>query len=150
MNRTLISAAVSCTLLSGCATGYGTLAAVGGGMALGGAGAISAAERGETGVGVYVLEGAILGAILGAIGAGVAARVAKSEARSELEKERELNEFRAWRRQHPEGARTPAPAAAPQPVRYPLYPEPSASTVQEESVRTVDASMLPNPYPVTR
>jgi hypothetical protein len=136
-------------LLSGCATGYGTLAAIGGGMALGSAGAISAAERGETGVGVYVLEGAILGAILGAIGAGVAAKVAKSEVRSELEKERELDEFRAWRRQHPEGTqpRASEPAVAPQSVRSPLYPLPA---VQEESVRTVDASMLPNPYPVNQ
>lgn len=128
MNRTLVSAAVSCTLLSGCATGYGTLAAIGGGMALGSAGAISAAERGETGVGVYVLEGAILGAILGALGAGVAAKVAKSEARSEIEKERELNEFRAWRREHQTVA-APTPRRRP-PVRPAADDEESSQPIQ--------------------
>ncbi|MET0411063.1 MAG: hypothetical protein ABW217_07190 [Polyangiaceae bacterium] len=141
------------TLLSGCATGYGTLAGMASGLLLGAAAAIPSSSQtteNTTAPGTVIVGGVVIGAIIGATAAGVASAVAKHEARAEMAKETELDAFRAWRRQHPEGAEPPAPAAAPQPVRSPLYPQPSASAVQEESVRTVDASMLPNPYPVTQ
>lgn len=73
----VVTALVATT--TGCATGYGTLAAAGAGAALGTIGMAAAAGRGESVDGRYVLGGALAGALFGVIGAAVAGAVGRHE-----------------------------------------------------------------------
>lgn len=81
MTKTTIVWLAAVSLGSGCATGYGTLAAAGAGAALGTIGTVAASARGESVDGMLILEGAAAGALFGVVGAAVAAAVAKKEAR---------------------------------------------------------------------
>lgn len=128
------------TLMSACATGYGTLASMGAGMMLGAVGAVSSASNGETGTARYVAQGVAAGALFGVVAAGVASLVAHHEARQEMAQERELEQFREWRRAQQQ------PTTAPQPAHFPTYRQPPAAA-QEESVQAADKQPLPNPYP---
>lgn len=80
---------IASSLASGCATGYGTLAAAGAGAALGTIGTAVSASKGESVDGMYIVEGAAAGALFGVIAAAVAASVGRKEGRQQAANEAE-------------------------------------------------------------
>jgi len=79
----LMTCLLTAALVSGCATGYGTLAAAGAGAFLGTVGTIASSARGEQVDGTLIAEGAAAGALFGVVGAAVAAAIAGKESRHE-------------------------------------------------------------------
>jgi hypothetical protein len=86
MKRTLALLTAG-SIAAGCATGYGTLAATGVGVALGTVGTVASASRGEKADGLYIVQGAALGALFGVIGAAIAASIGRKEGQQEARKQ---------------------------------------------------------------
>jgi hypothetical protein len=141
MKSTLTCVAIAPWILSGCATGYGTLAGMGVGATYGAISAgVQASDSGVFHVS-YVAEGLVLGALIGVVSGGIASAVAGSETRREVKREGELEEYRAWRRSRLQPA---AVAPQPQSARFPTYQQ-QPPAAYDESVQSTGRTPLPNP-----